>query len=147
MPVPKAAFRAGDRRERRKRDAGALSSPGAELPQRADGKGLEQVFAQAEDFQHRTLKLLEGGEVELYWVYGMVRNERLNDYVIRPLTTPAPGPGSGQGHHNGRGLDGGGPAPQATWRRPRWPWLRETVPFRWDVRCCSSRCPPRKAGR
>ena len=60
---------------------------GAELPQRADGKGLEQVFAQAEDFQHRTLKLLEGGEVELYWVYGMVRNERLNDYVIRPLTT------------------------------------------------------------
>ena len=58
-----------------------------ELPQAADGKGLERAFAQAEDFQHRTLKLLEGGRVELYWINGMVRNERLNDYVIRPLTT------------------------------------------------------------
>lgn len=58
-----------------------------ELPQRADGAGLERAFAQAEDFQHRKLKLLEGGWAQVYWINGMVRNERLNDYVIRPLTT------------------------------------------------------------
>lgn len=58
-----------------------------ELTQAADGKGLEQVFAQAEDFQHRRFRLLEGGWAELYWLDGMVRTERLNDYIIRPLTT------------------------------------------------------------
>lgn len=60
---------------------------GAELPQKADGAGLKRVFAQAEDFQYRKLKLAEGGWAEVYWINGMVRNERLNDYVIRPLTT------------------------------------------------------------
>ena len=58
-----------------------------ELPQKADGAGLKRVFAQAEDFQYRKLKLLDGGWVELFWIWGMARNERLNDYVIRPLTT------------------------------------------------------------
>ena len=58
-----------------------------ELPQKADGAGLKRVFAQAEDFQYRKLKLLDGGWVEIFWIWGMARNERLNDYVIRPLTT------------------------------------------------------------
>jgi hypothetical protein len=57
------------------------------LPQRADGRGLEQIFAQAADFQTRRIRLLQGGWVKLYWLDGMVRTERLNDYVLRPLAT------------------------------------------------------------
>ncbi len=63
----------------------------AELPERPTGAGLEQAFAHAADFQHRQLRLSQGGLAELYWLEGMVRTERLNDYVIRPLTTQALG--------------------------------------------------------
>ena len=57
-----------------------------ELTEKPTGAGLEQVFRRAADFQRRRLKLRGGGWAELYWLNGMVRTERLNDYVIRPLT-------------------------------------------------------------
>lgn len=57
-----------------------------ELTEKPTGAGLEQVFCRAADFQRRRLKLRGGGWAELYWLNGMVRTERLNDYVIRPLT-------------------------------------------------------------
>ena len=57
-----------------------------ELTGKPTGAGLEQVFAHAADFQQRSLKLSGGSCVKLYWLDGMVRTERLNDYVIRPLT-------------------------------------------------------------
>lgn len=57
-----------------------------EPEEKPTGAGLEQVFRRAADFQRRRLKLRGGGWAELYWLNGMVRTERLNDYVIRPLT-------------------------------------------------------------
>ena len=57
-----------------------------EPEEKPTGTGLEQVFRRAADFQRRRLKLRGGGWAELYWLNGMVRTERLNDYVIRPLT-------------------------------------------------------------
>ena len=59
---------------------------GPELPEKATGKGLERVFAGAEDFLSATVALADGGEAVLYWLNGMARTERLNDYIIRPLT-------------------------------------------------------------
>lgn len=58
-----------------------------ELPGKADGAGLERAFEQAADFSRLRLRLAEGGWAELYWLDGMVRTERLNDYIIRPLAT------------------------------------------------------------
>ncbi|MBR1780863.1 MAG: spore germination protein [Oscillospiraceae bacterium] len=61
--------------------------PRSEHTEAPGGPGLEQVFARADDFQRRTLHLPGGGEAALYWLEGMVRTERLNDYVLRPLAT------------------------------------------------------------
>jgi len=73
-----------------------------ELPAPADGQGLERVFAGAADFQHRRFQLLEGGWAELYWLDGMVRTERLNDYIIRPLATLP------LGHDPAKAIEAGG---------------------------------------
>ena len=60
--------------------------PRIRLAERATGEGLEQAFAGAEDFLSTTVTLADGGEVTLYWINGMAKTERLNDYIIRPLT-------------------------------------------------------------
>ena len=59
---------------------------GPELPERATGAGLERVLAGAEDFLSLTVDLVDGGEAKLYWINGMAKTERLNDYIIRPLS-------------------------------------------------------------
>lgn len=58
-----------------------------ELSQPATAEGLERVFQGVEDFASIRLELAQGGEAVLYWIVGMARNERLNDYIIRPLAT------------------------------------------------------------
>lgn len=58
---------------------------------RLEGKltadSLERVFSGCADFTRRTVAL-GGGErtVTLYYLAGMVRTERLNDYLLRPLS-------------------------------------------------------------
>ena len=52
---------------------------------------VETVFADCGDFASRTIALAGGGRAVVCWVEGLVRNERLNDYVLRPLLTePVP---------------------------------------------------------
>ena len=60
---------------------------GVELPEKASGAGLKQAFGQAEDFLSLRIDLVDGGEAMLYWINGMAKTERLNDYIVRPLST------------------------------------------------------------
>ena len=47
---------------------------------------LETFFKSCADFAKRTLRLAEGEqEVTLCWINGMVKMERVNEYIIRPL--------------------------------------------------------------
>ncbi len=64
--------------------------PYRRLDQKATGAGLEQVFAKAADFLKLDLALPGGKQAKVYWLLGMVRTERLNDYVVRPLVTMDP---------------------------------------------------------
>ena len=55
---------------------------------------METVFADCGDFFSRTITLAGGERAMVCWVEGLVRNERLNDYVLRPLLTrPLPAGG------------------------------------------------------
>lgn len=53
----------------------------------ATGAGLKRLYAGTADFQHRRVALALGGWAELCWLEGMVRTERVNDYLLRPLAT------------------------------------------------------------
>lgn len=64
--------------------------PRRELDQPATGAGLEQIFSKAADFLHIDLTLPGNRPAKIYWLLGMVRTERLNDYVVRPLVTIDP---------------------------------------------------------
>ena len=49
-------------------------------------EGLKEAFARCADFACRTVALGDGTElVHVCYLVGMVKSERLNDYVIRPL--------------------------------------------------------------
>lgn len=63
-----------------------------ELDQTPTAEGLERVFQGVEDLASIQVELAEGGTAQLYWLIGMARNERLNDYIIRPLATVPLGP-------------------------------------------------------
>ncbi len=56
----------------------------------ATGAGLERRFAKAADFMTTSLTLPGGRKATLCFLLGMVRTERLNDYVVRPLVTMDP---------------------------------------------------------
>ena len=59
-------------------------------------ESLGTVFARCADYATREISLAGGGRAVVCWVEGLVRNERLNDYVLRPLITgPVPGGKSG----------------------------------------------------
>lgn len=63
--------------------------PAYDLPLNFDS--VEEVFANCADFASREITLAEGGRGTVCWVDGLVRTERLNDYVLRPLITgPVP---------------------------------------------------------
>jgi hypothetical protein len=50
--------------------------------------GVKEIFSQCADFAQRELvSSVTGERFQLCWVDGMVKSERLNDYVIRPLLT------------------------------------------------------------
>ncbi len=49
-------------------------------------EAIRQAFSGCADFQERTLELSGGEKLWLCWIGGMTRTERLNDYIIRPLT-------------------------------------------------------------
>lgn len=54
-------------------------------------ESIETVFANCVDFASREITLAEGGRGTVCWVDGMVKSERLADYVLRPLITgPVP---------------------------------------------------------
>lgn len=55
-------------------------------------ENIEKIFTNCADFARRQVVSAETGEVyQLCWVDGMVKSERLNDYIIRPLITgPVP---------------------------------------------------------
>ena len=56
--------------------------------------GVKEVFSSSADFLCRPVAVGEG-TAHLCYLVGVVKSERLNDYVIRPLTAlrgPAPGP-------------------------------------------------------
>ena len=48
-------------------------------------ENLYAVFDGCADFARRELELKDGSMVRLCWLDGMVRQERLNDYIVRPL--------------------------------------------------------------
>lgn len=54
-------------------------------------EGLESAFAHCVEFASREIVLVQGGTCTVCWLEGMVKSERLNDYVLRPLITgPVP---------------------------------------------------------
>ena len=54
-------------------------------------EGVQTAFADCADFASRSITLAAGEPAVVCWVEGLVRNERLNDYVLRPLLTqPVP---------------------------------------------------------
>lgn len=73
------------RRER----AGTLSAPHHRetggTGERVSREGLEARFQGCADFLRRDIRTRSGAELALYWLEGMVKTERLNDYLIRPL--------------------------------------------------------------
>ena len=56
-------------------------------------ENFKAVFAHCADFSCRTVELGDGTPVQLCALVGMVKSERLNEYVIRPLTLARPGEG------------------------------------------------------
>lgn len=58
-----------------------------ELKGRAGPEEVLAVFSSCADFARRQVKLRDGGEATLYWLNGMAKTERINDYIIRPLAT------------------------------------------------------------
>lgn len=63
--------------------------PTYDLP--LDLQALKMVFDHCADFASREIALIQGGTGTVCWVGGMIRSERLNDYVLRPLITgPVP---------------------------------------------------------
>ena len=73
-----------------------------ELDCPATAQGLERVFQGVADFASLSVELAQGGTAELYWLVGMARNERLSDYIIRPLATTPLGP------HPAKAIQAGG---------------------------------------
>ena len=73
----------------------APSVPHPRKEPRFDGpltlKRLEQIFQDCVDFTKRPVSLGEGGACTLTLCYlsGMVKMERVSDYVLRPLATCA----------------------------------------------------------
>ena len=59
--------------------------PHEDLPQPPTGEGLERVMGSCADFARATVALADGGEARLWWLIGMAKTERVNDYIIRPL--------------------------------------------------------------
>ena len=57
------------------------------LPLPLSPEGLEQVFDGCADLQKRQVRLAGSPErqVTVYWLAGMAKTERINDYVFRPL--------------------------------------------------------------
>ena len=54
-------------------------------------QGLESAFAHCVEFASREIFLVQGGTCTVCWLDGLVKSERLNDYVLRPLITgPVP---------------------------------------------------------
>ena len=54
-------------------------------------QGLESAFAHCVEFASREIVLVQGGTCTVCWLDGLVKSERLNDYVLRPLITgPVP---------------------------------------------------------
>ena len=54
-------------------------------------QGLESAFAHCVEFTSREIVLVQGGTCTVCWLDGLVKSERLNDYVLRPLITgPVP---------------------------------------------------------
>ncbi len=67
----------------------AEKKPVFDLPLKLES--IEGVFEECVDFASRRITLAEGGEGTICWIDGMVKSERLNDYVMRPLITgPVP---------------------------------------------------------
>lgn len=62
-----------------------------ELTGQPSAVGLAEVYAQASDFKRQTLVLKDGSRVELCWLDGMVRAQRLSEDVVRPLSQWEPG--------------------------------------------------------
>lgn len=46
---------------------------------------VEEVFSNCADFASREIALAEGSRGTVCWVDGLIKSERLNDYVLRPL--------------------------------------------------------------
>ena len=116
-----------------------------ELEEKPTGTGLEQVFRRAADFQRRRLKLRGGGWAELYWLNGMVRTERLNDYVIRPLTL-LPLEGKPVDAVRSGGVWASEVSTPETLEQAATALTEGAVRWLWTGSCCLSRCPPRKSG-
>ena len=57
--------------------------PVYDLPLNLDS--VQEVFANCADFASREIALAEGSQGTVCWVDGLVKSERLNDYVLRPL--------------------------------------------------------------
>lgn len=57
------------------------------LPQRPEPEALRALFVDCADWKGKELRLCSGGVCRLFWLDGMVKSERLNDYIIRPLST------------------------------------------------------------
>lgn len=50
-------------------------------------QSLQEVFTDCADFSEKELVSGKGIRYQLFWVDGMIKSERLNDYIIRPLVT------------------------------------------------------------
>ena len=46
-------------------------------------QGLESAFAHCVEFASREIVLVQGGTCTVCWLDGLVKSERLNDYVLR----------------------------------------------------------------
>lgn len=67
-------------------------------------ESIHSVFANCVDFSSRSITLAEGGQGTVCWIEGLVKTERLNDYVLRPLIT---GPVPASANQVGKVLGGG----------------------------------------
>lgn len=50
-------------------------------------QSIESAFAHCVEFSSREIPLVQGGTCTVCWMEGLVKSERLNDYVLRPLIT------------------------------------------------------------
>ncbi len=63
----------------------------APFPEKADQSALRALFTDCADFAEKEIVSDTGARYRLFWINGMIKSERLNDYIIRPLVTgPAP---------------------------------------------------------